>query len=80
MNWRNYGKYWEVDHIQECVRFDLTDLKQCQTCFGLNNLRPLDLKHNRGRYHAGRRRTRPTRLTGLNLYQPKNNKKKKRFS
>ncbi len=55
MNWANYASYWEVDHIIECARFDLTDLGQCRSCFALENLRPLRIKRNRSRFHAERR-------------------------
>jgi hypothetical protein len=56
MNWANYAKYWEVDHIKECARFDLTDLQQCRECFALKNLRPLEITTNRSRYCAARRK------------------------
>lgn len=58
MTWNNYGTYWEIDHIQACAEFDLTILEQCRQCFALDNLRPLRIKKNRGRYHNEKRATR----------------------
>ena len=61
MSWANYGKYWEVDHILECAGFDLTDLEQCRKCYALQNLRPLEIKLNRSRFHGERRKAKLTR-------------------
>ncbi len=57
MTWDNYGRggFWEVDHIRPCAEFDLTNLKEAQRCFALENLRPLVQGDNRGRYHAERK-------------------------
>ncbi len=41
MNWENWGKIWEIDHIKPCSSFDLTDKKQQQECFNYLNLQPL---------------------------------------
>lgn len=42
MSWANYGrKGWEMDHIQSCASFDLTDPAQVAACFHFTNLRPL---------------------------------------
>jgi hypothetical protein len=54
MSWANYATYWEIDHIKPCSDFDLTRLEECVICFALENLRPLTLLINRGRYHTGR--------------------------
>ena len=41
MSWDNWGKVWELDHIQGCVTFDLNDPEQVKKCFHYTNLRPL---------------------------------------
>ena len=42
MSWSNYGrKGWEIDHINPCATFDLTDPDQVRRCFHYTNLRPL---------------------------------------
>lgn len=42
MSWTNYGRGgWELDHIEPCARFDLTDDEQVKRCFHFSNLRPL---------------------------------------
>lgn len=41
MNWGNWGKVWEIDHIKGCLNFELTDLSQQKECFHHTNLRPL---------------------------------------
>jgi len=46
MSWKNYGKYWHVDHIIPCISFDLTDPEQQKKCFHWTNLQPLTVKHN----------------------------------
>lgn len=47
MNWKNHGKYWEIDHIKPCASFDLTDIEQQKQCFYYTNLQPLTKKANR---------------------------------
>lgn len=49
MNWENYGKLWEIDHIRPCETFDLRDPEQQKVCFHFSNLRPLDRYTNRSR-------------------------------
>lgn len=51
MNWDNYGKYWEVDHIIPRASFSYSDIKdeQFKQCWALNNLRPLKVEENRQR-------------------------------
>ncbi len=41
MNWGNYGKVWEIDHIVPCSKFDLTKLEEQQKCFHYKNTQPL---------------------------------------
>lgn len=51
MNWKNYGSYWEVDHIVPRIRFyyeKYTD-EQFKQCWSLDNIRPLTIKENRER-------------------------------
>jgi len=40
MDWNNYGKIWEIDHIKPCSKFDLTKLEEQQKCFHYTNLMP----------------------------------------
>jgi hypothetical protein len=47
MNWKNHGKYWEIDHIIPCASFDLTNKEQQKQCFHYTNLQPLTKKANR---------------------------------
>ena len=46
MAWNNYGK-WEIDHIQPCASFDLTNEYQRKACFHFSNMRPLWKQANR---------------------------------
>jgi hypothetical protein len=47
MNWNNYGRVWEVDHITPCSSFDLTDPEQQRICFHYRNHQPLYKTENR---------------------------------
>ena len=49
MSWGNYGK-WELDHIQPCVRYDLSDITQVYQCFHYTNLQPLWRTDNRRKF------------------------------
>ena len=44
MNWDNYGKYWEVDHINPKSLFHYTsaDDLEFKECWSLGNLQPLE--------------------------------------
>lgn len=53
MNWDNYGK-WEMDHIQPCVSFDLTDVTQAMQCFNFSNTRPCWKTENRSQSRSQR--------------------------
>ena len=41
MTWENHG-LWDVDHIEACANFDLTDPEQQRACFNWSNLQPLE--------------------------------------
>lgn len=49
MTWKNYGKYWEIDHIRPCCTFDLSKKSEQRKCFHYTNLRPLEISMNRRR-------------------------------
>ncbi len=52
MTWNNYGQgkgKWEIDHIEECNRFDLSKENNLLICFNYKNLRPYDSIKNRER-------------------------------
>jgi hypothetical protein len=49
MNWENYGKFWEIDHILPCASFDLTKESDQKICFHYTNLQPLKRKKNRSK-------------------------------
>lgn len=56
MSWENYGegKLWEVDHIIEFEKFDLTDPDQYHKCNHYSNLQPLTREDNlKKRKYAG---------------------------
>jgi uncharacterized membrane protein YheB (UPF0754 family) len=46
MNWENYGKYWDIDHIKPCTMFNLTCLEEQKQCFHYSNTQPLSKKEN----------------------------------
>lgn len=46
MNWNNYGKYWDIDHVKPCISFDLSDEKNVYLCFNWRNLQPLEKTKN----------------------------------
>lgn len=49
MNWENYGKVWQVDHIVPCAAFDLTKEEQQKECFNYKNLQPLLVEENQSK-------------------------------
>jgi len=48
MNWNNYGKYWNLDHIypQSKLLFNSMNHKNFYKCWKLSNLRPLKIIDN----------------------------------
>jgi hypothetical protein len=41
MTWKNYGSYWDIDHIKPCASFNLSDPQQQKECFNYKNTQPL---------------------------------------
>lgn len=41
MNWDNYGKYWQIDHVKPCNSFEFTNKKHQEECFNWKNCRPM---------------------------------------
>lgn len=46
-SWANYGVEWEIDHIEPCAKFDLSDPVQQRACFYWSNLRAYPIFDNR---------------------------------
>ncbi len=46
MTWDNYGKFWHIDHIVPCSKFDLQRADEQRRCFHYSNLQPLPTKTN----------------------------------
>ena len=46
MTWDNYGTIWNLDHIQACSSFDLTEEDQLKKCFNWKNTVPVYCKEN----------------------------------
>lgn len=40
MNWQNYGKIWEIDHIIPCSSFDFSKEEDLKKCWNYKNLEP----------------------------------------
>lgn len=60
----NYGKVWELDHIEPCASFDLKNPGEVLRCFNYRNYQPLLVRENRRKSDKGRRRTRPAAGAG----------------
>lgn len=45
MTFENYGKYWHIDHVIPCARFEIKN-KDEEKCFHWTNMRPLFGKEN----------------------------------
>lgn len=46
MNWENYGKYWDVDHITPIDYYDLTKESEIEKAFNYKNVRALRKSDN----------------------------------
>ena len=46
MTWKNYGTYWQIDHVIPCDFFDLRQRKEQFQCFNWRNCRPLEKNKN----------------------------------
>jgi len=46
MNWKNYGKIWQIDHIIPCKAWNLSKEFDNYCCWNYRNLQPLYNKSN----------------------------------
>ena len=46
MNWDNYGKYWNIDHIIPINFFNLKNKNEQDICFNWKNMQPLKVSEN----------------------------------
>lgn len=46
MEWSNYGKIWQIDHVTPCASFDMTNMQNQKTCFNWTNLCPVLKSYN----------------------------------
>ena len=53
MSWKNYGKYWSIDHIVPISKFNLTNDNEFKKCFHYTNIQPLEISLNaaKGRWY-----------------------------
>lgn len=49
MNWDNFGKVWEIDHILPISSFNMNEESHKKICFHWTNLQPLNIKENRNK-------------------------------
>ena len=56
MSIENYGRVWELDHIQPCSSFDLQNDAEALVCFNFSNYQPLFVHENRQKSDSGLRR------------------------
>lgn len=56
MSIENYGRAWELDHIQPCSSFDLQNDSEARKCFNFSNYQPLFVFENRQKSDSGLRR------------------------
>ena len=47
MTWENWGKYWEIHHIKEIDRFNLTIKKERLKAFHYLNVKPITVEEHR---------------------------------
>lgn len=45
--WQNWGSAWQIDHIDPCHTFDLSDPTAVLLCFNYRNTRPLAVERNK---------------------------------
>ena len=50
MSWGNYGKFWHLDHVKPCSKFDLMLIDEQKKCFNYANLQPLLVFENLSKY------------------------------
>ena len=51
MDWDNYGKVWEIDHITPVSHYDMLCSGDVVDCFNYKNTQPLFKAENRSKYY-----------------------------
>lgn len=51
MTMENYGKFWHIDHVKPCSKFDLSKETEIKECFCWKNLRPYRSEKNIQKYN-----------------------------
>jgi hypothetical protein len=51
MNWDNYGKYWQIDHVLPVKKFNLEDDEEIHICFSWMNVQPLERLKNTAKHN-----------------------------
>lgn len=58
MTWQNYGSYWEIDHVEPCIKFDHSIDADVKRCWHYSNMRPMTASLNRSEGDRGFRKAR----------------------
>lgn len=51
MNWDNYGKYWQIDHVLPVKKFNLDNEEEVHVCFSWMNVQPLERLANTSKHN-----------------------------
>src|SRR5208337_145271 len=67
MKWENWGKIWQIDHIEPLCSFDLTDRIELLKVCHYTNLRPLTCEANRAKISSDKKKAKAFRRKRLHL-------------